>query len=1015
MEVKNFYEELNLDESFSIEEIQDELSRLENLWNHRLVSSPEKASAMLELISEAYDVFKNENTKQEYDDILNGNGIDEHEEERETAIADKLISYLKAKSYYDNGEYDLAYLAIKEGLQKLEGTETDVLVLETASSILVQKKEYRAAIDYLNQALFVAVDDQFGRLYFARGYALLKLAATINDPQELSEYLESAKKSFFNSIQYAEKSNDTDLLGVCQHNLAAIFTDSDPKLAVEYAEMALKNGYSDSQEILDTLQNEQNYRINSDQVIKYLQAKLTYEAELKQAIAEFIKRTDFKGQDFLLAKRRFAHASDQTTNTMIDFEFYIRRNGSFYVKEDDFLDRCAHVANGERYDGVISELALNDICAEFDITCKVPRAEQYDKDIAFPVTVVAGFIKEGLVPENNVIFSQKYYIKGKGLYEKLHEIADSKQDNVYRSLINSFEKATEIREIADLKKSFDQLGSYKDAAKYSRGCSDKIQSIMEKRYSELVAAYQQCLANENKDTISTLNKLADSFTEIANYKDSAEWVKTCKSEAGRIREKNYNQAVSKFNKEIAKFKNNGNPDFESAKYLFLNQNGYKDSQKYIETIEKYIVEQQYRSAVIEAKACKAKADFQRVITLFSPLSDYKQSKEIIEACKKMIGRLDAAEAKSLADEIENDSDLKTLIKSTNRMKELNSDQQSINTILQTESDIRLAEGEINDLKQKISSLGVFDFSKRKEYEDKLRAAQKSILSMTHSINETLANLGYESKEAFEHVVESNRSILKSIRFPANPNKNGRYYFKDGKLIVNVDDSVMELLKDLYPNAYGIIEQVGYSKADISAKKQISMNGSKEDGAATYRPKKTPRKSNKPQKTICILGHGGHGKTTLATAVLKVAEAKGNYSNKNENIFEFETKSFFYSLIDCSGSTEETSRLLNNESEINGAIFVISSVDGPMAQTFEQLDLAKKIGLSRIVVFMNMVELASDSELIELVRMEIQDAISDYGFDRNSPIITGSALQALESGSKDSIKKLLDALDDWVVC
>jgi len=196
---------------------------------------------------------------------------------------------------------------------------------------------------------------------------------------------------------------------------------------------------------------------------------------------------------------------------------------------------------------------------------------------------------------------------------------------------------------------------------------------------------------------------------------------------------------------------------------------------------------------------------------------------------------------------------------------------------------------------------------------------------------------------------------------------------------------------------------------------------------------------KPHVNIGTIGHVDHGKTTLTAAITKYLAMQGkaemqDYSaidkapeerergiTINTAHVEYETDARHYAHVDCPGHADYIKNMITGAAQMDGAILVIASTDGPMAQTKEHLLLARQVGVPSIVVFMNKADLVDDEELLELVEMEIRETLSFYEFPGDDiPIIKGSALNALISESKDPsapefacIKELMDAVDDYI--
>ena len=197
--------------------------------------------------------------------------------------------------------------------------------------------------------------------------------------------------------------------------------------------------------------------------------------------------------------------------------------------------------------------------------------------------------------------------------------------------------------------------------------------------------------------------------------------------------------------------------------------------------------------------------------------------------------------------------------------------------------------------------------------------------------------------------------------------------------------------------------------------------------------------NKPHVNIGTIGHVDHGKTTLTAAITKVLAMQGgadftDYANIdkapeerergitiNTAHVEYETANRHYAHVDCPGHADYIKNMITGAAQMDGAILVIASTDGPMAQTKEHLLLARQVNVPYIVVFMNKVDQMDDPELLELVEMEIRETLDEYEFPGDdTPIIKGSALQVLECASTDvndptyaPILELMNAVDSYI--
>ena len=197
--------------------------------------------------------------------------------------------------------------------------------------------------------------------------------------------------------------------------------------------------------------------------------------------------------------------------------------------------------------------------------------------------------------------------------------------------------------------------------------------------------------------------------------------------------------------------------------------------------------------------------------------------------------------------------------------------------------------------------------------------------------------------------------------------------------------------------------------------------------------------NKPHVNIGTIGHVDHGKTTLTAAITKYLALKGQAAFEdyasidkapeekargitiNTAHVEYETDKRHYAHVDCPGHADYIKNMITGAAQMDGAILVIAATDGPMAQTREHLLLARQVGVPYIVVFLNKCDQVDDEELLELVEMEVRETLSEYEFPGDdTPIIKGSALNALVSESKDPnapeyacIKELMDAVDTYI--
>ena len=192
--------------------------------------------------------------------------------------------------------------------------------------------------------------------------------------------------------------------------------------------------------------------------------------------------------------------------------------------------------------------------------------------------------------------------------------------------------------------------------------------------------------------------------------------------------------------------------------------------------------------------------------------------------------------------------------------------------------------------------------------------------------------------------------------------------------------------------------------------------------------------SKPHLNIGTIGHVDHGKTTLTAAITKVLADAGLSEAKdfdqidnapeekergitiNTSHVEYQTANRHYAHVDCPGHADYVKNMVTGAAQMDGAILVVAATDGPMPQTREHILLGRQVGIPRIVVFMNKVDMVDDEELLELVDMEVRELLSFYEYDGdNGPVIAGSALGALNGEKKwvDTVLELMESVDSWI--
>jgi len=195
---------------------------------------------------------------------------------------------------------------------------------------------------------------------------------------------------------------------------------------------------------------------------------------------------------------------------------------------------------------------------------------------------------------------------------------------------------------------------------------------------------------------------------------------------------------------------------------------------------------------------------------------------------------------------------------------------------------------------------------------------------------------------------------------------------------------------------------------------------------------------KPHVNVGTIGHVDHGKTTLTAALVNTQASRslatglsykdiakgGTERDETKTVtiasahVEYETESRHYAHVDCPGHADYVKNMITGAAQMDGAILVVSAADGPMPQTREHILLARQVGVPKIVVFLNKVDIVDDEELLELVEMEVRDLLNEYGFPGDdTPVVKGSALKALNGDNDDlgigSIDRLLSTIDEYI--
>ena len=192
---------------------------------------------------------------------------------------------------------------------------------------------------------------------------------------------------------------------------------------------------------------------------------------------------------------------------------------------------------------------------------------------------------------------------------------------------------------------------------------------------------------------------------------------------------------------------------------------------------------------------------------------------------------------------------------------------------------------------------------------------------------------------------------------------------------------------------------------------------------------------KPHVNVGTIGHVAHGKTTLTASILHVLSMKGFAKEKSVDEIdkapeekergitistshcEYESDARHYAHVDCPGHADYIKNMITGAAQMDGAVLVVAATDGAMPQTREHILLAKQVGVPKLIVFLNKVDMVDDKDMVDLVEEEIKDLLTKQGFDANTPVIKGSGLKALEATSKDDewalkVKELVDTMDSY---
>jgi elongation factor Tu len=231
---------------------------------------------------------------------------------------------------------------------------------------------------------------------------------------------------------------------------------------------------------------------------------------------------------------------------------------------------------------------------------------------------------------------------------------------------------------------------------------------------------------------------------------------------------------------------------------------------------------------------------------------------------------------------------------------------------------------------------------------------------------------------------------------------------------------------------GSIPLISSASGAIIEKQKVKTSNKQLNNTGTMAKETFDR--SKPHVNIGTIGHVDHGKTTLTAAITTVLANKGLAEMRdfasidnapeekergitiNTSHVEYQTNNRHYAHVDCPGHADYVKNMVTGAAQMDGAILVVAATDGPMPQTREHILLGRQVGVPRLVVFMNKVDMVDDAELLDLVEMEVRELLSFYGYDGdNTPVVRGSALGGLNGDAKwvATIEALMDAVDSWI--
>ncbi len=625
-DIKDILDELGIDaSSLSEDEVKKKLHQQETRWQQQFVADPEKASAKLNLVKEAEKLFKEAASRSK--DESRNTGSARHYAETSTINSERLKKYKElcrqAKEFLDKGENDLAQNCIDEAASYKECISSDIAFYVDAAEIYMANKSFDSAINIVNQGIRVFNDNC--DLYYVKG-----LICTIKNDQEYYEksgkdnqdLLSQAIQCFKKSVELARNSGDKLTEGQATGTLAyCLFLQG--KTDVKY------------------LRQMANYALNSGASTEYAKKVLDfinrYETELAKKQEEAARKAAYK-------------------QAMLSEE--IKSSSKYRVKVANFKPFKTPMLEGEVVGGIFLDCVVNAA-----LKCGLPvktrngiiggmyrdfyQAKNYI-EYKYRGFLFCGDDEYVWYFGDNI---EIYYANDNYLY------LDFTRDHLCRDYSNN-ELAIEILEEA-IKAGLVYENTFIEPIEIIEIDNDAYNPILDPIYREAINKYDNELAKLLNNQSTDFQPIKKTFAQLGYYKDSNKYyVSCCKCAI----EEEYRFAINRYNEELNKLRSNQSTDFYPIKSIFAKLKKYKQSEYYNDLCEKCYIEEVYRESVIKTKTAKTKAEYISVIDKLYKYIDYRNSREILYACVRTIRALDNETAKKLDRNICSVQEMQVLIK-----------------------------------------------------------------------------------------------------------------------------------------------------------------------------------------------------------------------------------------------------------------------------------------------------------------------------------------------------------------